>query len=193
MKKITLLVSLLIVSAAGADTLFARTELKDGQNPSYTLGYCTSEGLEAWAFALPSFPILEVGYTHYFPLSGKTAVLAGGYMSRWCQVDQWYAEPAAIWFAHAGDFKVKSFWGAYVPLNGGALQAYCDPTNLTFQISPSVDLGVAANAWFADGSKPSCGFGPVVNWKVNDLSFSARALAGVNQPNSFRFEVTAPF
>lgn len=191
--KITLLVSLLIVVSAGADTLFARSELKDGQNPSYTLGYCTSEGLEAWAFALPSFPIYEIGYSKYLPIGKESAVLVGGYASYWSKLDQWYAEPIVIGFTQIGDWRLKSFWGAYMPLDGGAWQLFNESTKITTPISSTLDVGVVGTSWFTEGTKPTFGFGPTGSLKVGDLTLSARALIGVNQANSLRMEVVCPF
>ena len=195
MKK--LLVSLwvlnLMTMAVRADVLIGRMETGDGREPSYTLGVCTNEGPEFWAFAVPNFPILEFGYTHYFPLGKRSGVLAGGYVSRWCEVNQWYAEPIAIGFTRLGDWKVKAFFGAYAPLNGGPWQLYSNPTQITTAVTPNVDLGVAGTCWFTQGAKPTFGFGPTGSLKVGDLTFSARALVGINQQNSVRFEVTCPF
>lgn len=194
-----LLVSLLVVvSSANADMLLGRMDASTGRESGYTFGYCHDVGkggsLEAWTFAQPNFPIYEVGYSHYLPLSGKTGVLACGYVSYWSKVDQWFAEPAAILLSRVGDLKLKAFWGAYAPLNGGAWQLYCNPTSLMAPVTRRLDLGVATTCWFAEGAKPTFGVGPTASLKIgSDLTLGAWALMGVNQPDTVRLEAKLTF
>lgn len=193
MKTLMSALLLVVTVSANADTLFARLDGRDGGEPSYTLGMLSDDGLAAWAIGLPSSPILMAGYSHRYQLNPQTSLTGVGYLARFTALDQWYLEPAAVLLGSAGDFRYKLFGGFYAPLNGGPWRGYIDQGNVTFAVSPDLGLGLGTSARFTEGQKSSFGLGPVVTWRTGQLSLSARWLAGVNQPNSFRMEVSTPF
>ena len=190
----TLMLVLVVISSANADMLMGRVDAKDGREPGYTFGYCHESGAEVWTFSQPNFPIWEAGYSTYVPLNKRTGVLVAGYISRWEKVDQWFVEPTAIVFSRIGNLKLKAFWGAYAPLNGGAWQLYSNPTSLMAPVTRRLDLGIATTCWFTEGAKPTFGVGPTASLKVgSDLTLGAWALMGVNQPDTVRLEAKFTF
>lgn len=186
-----MLVTLLTIASANAqDALLVRTDTRDGRKPGLTVGYMSPE-LELWAFNVPQFPLYEVGRTNYWKLGESTGVLAGGYVSWWPKSDQWFIEPWSLWQHTSGNTRLMGKVAAYMPLDGGPWYLYSDQVAATYQVTPQLNVGPAADWWLVSGSKPSAGVGAVANLSLGEHArFSVRALKGFNEPDTVRFELT---
>jgi len=190
--KTLMLASLLTLSIAQAGTLVVREDYQDGREPKLAAGVILPK-VEVWAFSQPDFPIYEVGRMERWQLGARSSVLAGGYISYWDRPQQLYLEPYSIWRTTIGTTILTAKLAAYMPLNGGAWQAYSDQMSITWPVGQNVTAGLTTRWWLMEGAKPSAGIGPMVTLKTGDLTWLARATFQNNRVTVVRLEAKLAF
>jgi hypothetical protein len=181
----------LFATSANADTLYYRTDSKDGQTThSYAVMTPT---LEVWAFSPETkYSDLEIGRLYQVKSPKATTLMLGGYYAIWPNQKQSFAVPYMLAKATVGRMHLAGTLGSYVPLNGGPNIIFSDEASALVNVDKKVQVGIATSFWTQDGSTTHR-IGPKVSADIGEgYTVSLRYLQG-NAPSTFRCLVTKAF
>lgn len=198
-KTYTLLTLVLLVAAAtasaqdGSTTLIGRVDTYRGGSPVYSAAMLRPE-IEVWVFTLPDSPDIEVGRLWKVAETRGHSVMLGGYAAYVTKPKEWYFIPWAFLSGKALGGAYALHLAGYVPLNGGTLTAFTDDSNLMWEVSSRMKVGVSGTFWKSEGEDLSIGAGPKLSYTLTEkLALSTRYAIRHGGANQLRFQLDVTF
>lgn len=176
LKAVGLVLAAVLCGAVYGDsdwTLVSQTDVARGSRPVQTTAI-VSKNLAVWHFGGPG--LVEIGQLRPVDAGSGRLSLVGGCLSFNEDFTNLSIEGLGIHSRRVGDWQLHATGGFYSPRSDGILGwiGFSPETRLTRSIGGGVEVGIAADLWWFEGSQADLRIGPIIRQEGKEGSFALR-------------------